>query len=51
MTILFDLLDLDYDYSKGVGKFALKPLDVRNIKKVIKGWHNNIGKGYIINHI
>lgn len=39
MTILFDILNTDIDYSKGLGKFCIKPLDVRDIKKIIKGWN------------
>lgn len=51
MTILFDLLNVDLDYSKGCGKYAIKDLDVRDLKRIVKGWHENLKNGYIVNHI
>ena len=51
MSILFDILNTDLDYSKGIGKFAIKQLDVSDIKKILKGWNNSLKNGYIVNHI
>ena len=51
MTILFDIVSADLDFEKGLGKYAIKNLDVRDLKKIIKGWHNDLKNGYIVNHI
>ena len=51
MTILFDIVGIDQDYSKGCGRFALRRLDAKNIKDALKNWYNNIKDGMIALHI
>lgn len=51
MTILFDIVGIDQDYSKGCGRFALRELKAEYINGALKNWYKNIKDGMIALHI
>lgn len=49
-SIVFDMVSVDVDNSKKIGKFGLKDFKVENVRKVFDYWNNNIRNGCISLH-
>ena len=49
-TIVFDMVSVDVDASKGIGKFALQEFKVDNVRKVLDYWNDNISNGCLCLH-